>query len=324
MRTFLFEEHLKLQAKMVDFAGFEMPLQYTSIISEHNQVRTTCGIFDISHMGLFEVCGKQALNAICTNHLPKEPMTSTYTLLCNEEGGCIDDVLVYKWDDERYWIIGNASNREHDWDHLSDHVETTFLSEKLGILAIQGPESEAKLNFALQKNHFIQRGNLVISATGYTGEKGFECIGPFDDLKKLFLELGIPPCGLGCRDTLRLEMGYALYGHELSLDISPLESVARWAVKLDKSFLGKEACVRRAKRKPYAVELLEKGVPRQGYRVFQNNREVGIVTSGTFSPTLQKGIALVLADEGLEGSLEMEIRENRVPIKVTTLPFYKR
>lgn len=316
MKTFLYEEHVKLKAKMVDFAGFEMPLQYSSILLEHQKVRNGCGLFDISHMGLFEVRGKDALNFLCTNHLPKEPLSSCYTIFCDEGGGCIDDLLIYKWDEERYWVIGNASNRERDWDHLSDHMETSFLSEKLGMIAIQGPESEKMMNLTLKKNHFVQQGNLVISATGYTGEKGFECIGPFEDLKKLFVDLinqGVTPCGLGCRDTLRLEMGYALYGHELSPEISPLESVAAWAVKLDKEFLGKEQAIARAKRKAYRLELLEKGVPRQGYRLFKNNREVGIVTSGTFSPTMQKGIALCLATEEPE---EMEIRQQRVKVHV--------
>ena len=305
---------------MVDFAGFEMPLQYSSILSEHQKVRTSCGLFDISHMGLFEVRGKGALDQLCTNHLPKDPMTARYSLICDPEGGCIDDLLIYKWDEEKYWIIGNASNREKDWDHLSDHLETTFLSEKMGILAVQGPETYLDL----KKNQFVQKGNLVFSGTGYTGEKGFECIGPFDELRELFLDLiqkGVTPCGLGCRDTLRLEMGYALYGHELSLDISPLETVAAWAVKLDKDFLGKERAIARAKRKPFAMELVEKGVPRQGYRLFKNNREVGIVTSGTFSPTLQKGIALGMGEEEPDS---MEIRGQKVPVKITTLPFYKR
>ena len=320
MKTFLYEEHLKLKAKMVPFAGYEMPLQYTSIIQEHLKVRSSCGLFDISHMGLFEV---ENPDFLVTNHLPKEPCRSSYAILCSPEGGCIDDLLIYKWSKNKYWIVGNASNREAD----AHAFQTKPLD--LGMIALQGKDSPELLNLTWTKNHFEKRGDLVFAATGYTGEVGFEIIGPHQALKKLYLELlalGVTPCGLGCRDTLRLEMGYPLYGHELSQEISPLESVGAWAVKLDKEFQGKAQCIAKNHRQSYGVELLEKGVPREGYAVYQKGEKIGVVTSGTFSPTLQKGIALVLVQKALEmgNEVEIEIRNIFSKAKVVKLPFLKR
>jgi aminomethyltransferase len=316
-KTFLYDEHLRLGAKIIPFAGYEMPLYYTSIVQEHLQVRSKCGLFDISHMGLFAVDHPDFL---ITNHLPKQPFRSTYGLLCDKEGGCIDDLLIYKWKDDHYWIIGNAANREKD----AQQFKTKPLD--LGLIALQGREAPEHLKIKWSKNHFEKKGDLVIASTGYTGEVGFEIMGPFEPLKDLYLELlskGVTPCGLGCRDTLRLEMGYALYGHELSPSISPLESVAAWAVKLDKEFQGKEQCIARKKRAAYGILLIDPGVPRAGYPVFKQGQLIGSVTSGTLSPSLKKGIALILAECPLEigDPIAIGIREKQVKGYVSPTPF---
>ncbi|MDB2613762.1 glycine cleavage system aminomethyltransferase GcvT [Chlamydiales bacterium] len=329
-KTFLYQKHLDLGAKMVPFSGWEMPIYYSSLIKEHEAVRKEAGLFDVSHMGIIEVKGEKArefLEWISTNTLTK-PVT--YTLLCNESGGTIDDLICYKKNEHHFLVIVNAGNREKDLAHLKAHsgdVEINLL-EGYGILALQGPKAATYLSIPEMKPRtFLESGDLFIATTGYTGERGFEIYGKNEVLAPLFDDLmnkGVTPCGLGCRDSLRLEMGYALYGHEISETISPMESVASWAVKLDKEFYGKEALSK--KRSMVGLTLLERAVPREGYKLFINNLEVGMITSGTFSPSMQRGIALALVNEPLSvgEKIEVSIRNKRCPAVITTLPFLER
>lgn len=329
MKTALYDEHLQLGAKMTSFAGWEMPLQYRGIPHEVEAVRKRAGKFDVSHMGRISVVGKDALvflDFLSANHiLGKTPGSSIYTIFCNEKGECLDDLLVYIVDDSHAFIVSNAANREADLEHLQRHAKNYDVKihdhfETDGILSLQGPLSADLFPEAasLKKKHFMQKGPLIISRTGYTGEDGFEFYGPNIEIVKLWKGLEAEPCGLGARDVLRLEMGYALYGHELSRDISPLESVAAWSVKMDHDFLGKEALNKT--REPIAL-IGESNIPaREGYPIFYQGKEVGKVTSGTFSPTLQKPIALGLVDQ-IHDSVDVLIRGKHYPFHMIKLPF---
>lgn len=337
---------------MVDFCGWEMPIQYKGIIHEHLVVRNNAGIFDVSHMGRILIEGPQAesfLDFVSTNKIAgKKDFSVTYTVLCDRNGGCIDDVLVYRENPERYFIIANASNRNKDLDHLgligenfSVSVDDRFIEE--GILAIQGPKALSLVSQVIPKvselhhMHFalldFHGHPILLSRTGYTGEDGCEVYGPHEVIIALWEELlkkGVEPIGLGARDTLRLEMGYALYGHEINENISPTESVATWAVKLDKDqFLGKDALEKLEKsgkkRWEYGVILLNKGIAREGYSVVQKGQVIGRVTSGTYSPSLQKAIAIVLVNHPLTlgDQVSIRIREQMVQAEVVKLPFYR-
>lgn len=356
MKTALHEQHLALGAKIVEFSGWEMPLYYQGILHEHLVVRNQVGVFDVSHMGRVLVAGPDAekfVDFISTNEiLHKEPLSVTYTVMCQTEGGAVDDLLVYKVDAEHFFLVVNAANRAKDLQHLRQmakafQVVIKECFEGEGILAVQGPYADQLVAdifpsaAAVRQMHFViipfQNSELVLSRTGYTGEGGFELYAPNEIITYLWTELlkrgkkwGVEPIGLGARDTLRLEMGYALYGHELSEVIAPTESVAAWAVKLRKgNFLGKEALevlhTSGHQRKEYGVVLLDKGIARQGYSVLKGDREIGQVTSGGYSPSLQQGIALILVQEQLEEGEEISIciRQNRVQAKVVKLPFYK-
>lgn len=334
---------------MVDFAGWQMPMQYSGIIPEHRAVRDHAGLFDVSHMGRILVEGLQAepfLDFLSTNIIAgKAAYSATYTVLPHQNGGCVDDVIIYKLDQTHFFMIANASNRQKDLNHLIAHsagfdvtISDRFSEE--GILAIQGPASLAIMaplfpeTSSLMHMHFVStqyRGQeVIISATGYTGAAGFEVYASSGVIVELWKELlargekhGLVPIGLGARDTLRLEMGYALYGHELTEDIQPIESVSHWTVKSKQhDFLGKEF-QQGKKRSQHGIELLDKGVAREGYDIFKDGKLVGQVTSGTFSPSLQKGIAIIISDQPLnEGDLvEVQIRQNRCSAKVVKLPF---
>lgn len=330
MRTILYERHVELGAKMVPFGGFEMPLSYEGVVAEHHAVRKGCGLFDVSHMGLIEVKGQDAepfLEFITTGHIKGRKVgTAIYTLMCNEKGGSVDDLMVYKLGEGHFWLVVNASNRNKDLKHIQFYasqysVEVRCLFDQWAILALQGPKSGEVLGYGAPKEHtghFV--GDLFIAATGYTGEKGFELYVPKEKALEVFdmlVSRGAKPCGLGARDTLRLEMGYALYGHELSEERSPLMSVAAWAVKMDKDFLGKGA-VKELRERPVAL-VVEEGIAREGDRLFQNNVDVGMVTSGNFSPTLKVGIALGLVHGA--GPFEVLIRGKRVKAREVDLPF---
>lgn len=333
MRTALYHRHVELGAKMVSFAGFEMPLSYEGVVAEHEAVRKRVGLFDVSHMGLIEVEGPEAeafLEFVTVGRLKgKSEGTALYSLMCNERGGCVDDLLVYKLA-HKFWLVVNAANRAKDLEHLTLYkkgfdVAVRPLFDERAILALQGPRSEEILGFDPPEGH---RGRFVddifIARTGYTGEMGFELYVPKERAQQVFDALiakGATPCGLGARDTLRLDMGYALYGHELDEEMSPLESVAAWAIKGDR-FLGKEA-LKEPKRRAVAL-LIDQGIARSGDRLFQNNQDIGIVTSGNFSPSLKQGIALGLVPRALFGPFQVDIRGKRIAAEEVELPFYKR
>lgn len=357
MKTPLYQKHCELGARMVDFSGWEMPLQYTSILDEHRAVRTNAGIFDVSHMGrvLFE--GPEAekfVDYMSTNRIVgKKEGSATYTVFPNEAGGCVDDAIIYKVGPSSYFTVVNAGNRQKDLDHfrkVSEGFDVTVTDryKEDGILAVQGPKAMALIHELFPESTELQPFRFmtiqfngqeaILSRTGYTGEEGVEIYAPLaiiPDLWDLLMEKGkavhLQPIGLGARDTLRLEMGYALYGHELSDTISPLESVSSWTIKLkDRTFLGKEALVTLKesgnKRNSYAVVLKEKGIAREGYPVFYGDEQIGTVTSGTMSPSLQQAVALILTNKTLQEGEEViiHVRNKKCVATVVPLPFYKK
>lgn len=357
MKTALYDQHVALGAKIVSFAGWEMPLSYKGIVAEHQAVRNAVGLFDVSHMGQIWVHGQEAesfISDILTNDiLEKENGSATYGVMCHENGGSVDDVIVYKKDSYNYFIVVNASNRDKDLQHLLDYAKNRQVNiqprfETDGILALQGPRAEELLDqffpeiHKLKTMHFLEvkeesGQNLIISKTGYTGAGGLELYGSNDLIKKwwdkLLLKgktLGIEPVGLGARDTLRLEMGFALYGHELSDSISPNESVAAWTIKWNKNFVGKQFLLNLEKspnkRHAYGIRLIDKGIAREGYSVYKNDKNIGVVTSGSFSPTLNQSIALILVSKELNlgDVVEIEIRQQKCKAEVTKLPFIRK
>lgn len=321
-----------------------MPLHYGSILQEHKAVREKCGIFDVSHMGRIEISGHDTipfLNSLSTNSL-NHPVygKGIYTVFCNVEGYPIDDLIIFPESPESAFLVANAGNRDRIAEHLKAHqksynVKITPCFEGQGILSLQGPLSGKMIaSWAppLNRLEFKRTSNqLIVSRTGYTGEEGYELMGDLTVLKPLFMELvnaGVQPCGLGARDLLRLEMGYALYGHELSTTISPIESVSAWCVKLnDHAFLGKEALLKlkASGRARFACGAKgeTKAIAREGAQVFKNDQPIGFVTSGSFSPSCQAPICCLLLNQKVaEGEiLAIKIREDFHPFKVVYLPF---
>lgn len=356
MKTALYEEHENLGAQIVDFCGWQMPLKYEGVIAEHMAVRNNVGIFDVSHMGRVEVEGPQAeefLNYLSTNIISgKKDFSATYTVWADETGGSVDDVIIFRIDAERFFVVVNAGNRDKDLAHMKQHaanfdvrIRDRFQEE--GILAVQGEKAEElvkgifpgaeDLGFMCFMPVEWGGAQFYLAKAGYTGSPGFELYVPNTVIAQLWNTFlgegkayGIQPVGLAARDTLRLEMGFALYGHELSDSIAPNESVASWAVKLKKDkFLGKDALAKKAeasdKRKQYGVLLLDKGVAREGYSVLKDGEVIGTVTSGTQSPCLQQGIAIVLVQASLKAGdqVEIQIRQRLVKAEVVKLPFWK-
>lgn len=349
-RTPLLDEHKKLGAKLVPFAGWEMPVSYKGIIAEHNAVRTSAGLFDIGHMGLIKVVGDQALEflqKVTTNNVAKLELNQChYSILCNEKGGTIDDILVYKMP-MYYLVICNASNFDKVLAWLQKQSQgfrglTIQEFPEYSSLALQGPQTEKiaaevlNVSFSnLKRNRTMWWRDIIISRTGYTGEDGFELMVAKKEVVKIwkmFIASGVAPCGLGARDTLRLEAGLPLYGHEYDEKTSPLEAGYGWAVKFDKgSFVGKEALLKQkgAGLAKKLVGLIPEGrqIPRSGDRVFVGEELIGTVTSGTFSPTLKKAVALAYLNPEqakLDASVGIEIRGKKVPAKVVAKTFYKR
>ena len=355
-RTALHGRHRDLGARLVPFSGWEMPVQYEGILAEHHAVRTRAGLFDVSHMGRVEICGPDAvdfMNHITVNDVARlKPFRSQYTLACTGDGGVIDDFLVYRMPD-RLLVIPNAGNREKDlaWFRRTASaydVEIRDLSEESMLIALQGPRSEEILDpltaaglDALGFQAFIETRVGGIEArvfrTGYTGEDGFEIWYPAQHAAPLWDLLldsgataGLQPCGLGARDTLRLEAGLALYGHEIDETINPYEAGLGWTVKLKKpAFTGREALkrIRRAgvNRKLVGLSMKERGIPRQGYAIVHGGNTVGQVVSGAISPTLGYGIGtgFVSVDQAEPGTiLAITIRGRHIPAEVVKLPFY--
>lgn len=357
-KTPLYEEHLKLKAKIVPFAGYEMPVQYKGVMEEHRCVREKGGLFDISHMGEIFVFGPNArkfINLVTTNNIEKiSNGRCQYSVMCNEEGGIVDDVVTYQFTPEKFMIVVNASNIEKDYNWLvKNKIEGVTIenkSDEYFQLALQGPMAinvlQPFVDFGIPwfstfhfKEIIIDNTPLIISRTGYTGEDGFEIYGPagkavyfWDLFLKAGLEYGLQPIGLAARDTLRLEAAYSLYGQEIDDTISPLEARLNWVVRLDKEdFIGKKALIKLSesgiKRQLVGIEIVGHGVPRTGFEVFKGEQKIGCITSGTFSPLLGKsiGLALIQKDFSNIGSeVEILIRKNKVVAKIVPLPFYKK
>ncbi|HHW48077.1 MAG TPA: glycine cleavage system aminomethyltransferase GcvT [Clostridiaceae bacterium] len=358
-KTPLYEVHCKLGGKIIDFAGWQLPVQYTGILEEHRQVRSAAGLFDVSHMGRIMVEGKDAeyfLNKMLTNDITTaKDNQAVYSPMCYHHGGVVDDLLVYRFNQEKYLVVVNASNTEKDlaWfrENLEGKVEIKDISDETAQFAIQGPNAErilqkltdedlSKIKFYRFLDKVQLSGiNTLVSRTGYTGEDGFEIYLSAGGAVKLWEELlekgkeeGLVPVGLGARDTLRFEAALPLYGHELSEEITPFEAGLGWFVKLSKeNFIGKKAL---AEQKENGVpriltgfEMIDRGVPRKDYEVFSDGRKVGYVTTGGFAPSLEKniGLALLEAEYSNEGTmLEIIIRNKPARAVVVKKPFYKK
>ncbi|MFH1826471.1 MAG: glycine cleavage system aminomethyltransferase GcvT [bacterium] len=339
--TPLYGQHVKLGAKLVPFAGWSMPVSYKSIIEEHRAVRTKVGMFDIGHMGLIKIEGTDALpliQKVTTNDAAKlAALEGQYSILCNEQGGVVDDIFVYCLP-MFYLIVCNASNADKVLAWLKDQAQKfsqahVSLYENFSSLAVQGPAAEEVVGQVLdvdlqnlKRNHCLWWRDIIISRTGYTGEDGFELMVAKKEIVKIWaslLKAGVAPCGLGARDTLRLEAGFPLYGHEYDEKTTPLEVGYGWAVKFDKGeFVGRAALLKQKEagltRKLVGLTLDARAIPRAGDPV-----DGGIITSGTFSPTLKKPIALAfVSPEAKEVSIE--IRGKKIPARVVAKTFYKR
>lgn len=355
-RTPLFNKHVSLGAKMVPFAGFEMPVQYSGLTEEHFAVREKAGLFDVSHMGQFFIEGpgaKDLLQYVATNNADAlKDGKAQYTCLTNENGGIVDDLIVYKMADEKYFVVVNASNIDKDWNHISNHntfgAIMTNASDEMSLLAIQGP----KATEILQKLTPVQLQNLpyyhftigevagvqdvIISNTGYTGSGGFEIYFKNEDAEKLWEELmsageefGMLPCGLGARDTLRLEKGFCLYGNDLDDTTTPLEAGLGWITKFDKDFVAKDILEKQKSegvtKKLAGFEMQEKAIPRNGYPVVDaEGKTIGKVTSGTMSPMKKTGIGLAYLDTDFTKvgtEIFIQIRNKNIPAQVVKPPF---
>jgi aminomethyltransferase len=356
--TPLHDEHVRLGAKMVPFAGFEMPVQYPSgIRAEHEAVRRAAGLFDVCHMGEFLVTGPEALAFVswATSNDPARLSEgqAQYSVFCREDGGIVDDLIVYRLGEQRFRLVVNAANLAKDWEHLSAlsprfDVELRDESDAIGLIALQGPRAQEILaplaSIDLERIGFYEfdQGLVagipgVISRTGYTGEDGFELYVPAERTVALWGSLlgagephGIVPAGLGARDSLRLEMGYALYGNDIDDGTSPLEAGLGWLVKLGKEdFLGKAALQRQKeeglRRRLRGFRLAERGFPRPGYDVVFRGEVVGPVRSGTLSPTLDAGIGTAyLPPDAEEGeAVQVRIRGRDLDARVERMPFYR-
>lgn len=357
-RTSFYDIHRKLGAKIVPFGGFEMPVQYAGIIEEHKTVRNAVGVFDVSHMGEFFATGEKAmsfLQTITVNDVSTlVPGKAQYSAMCYENGGIVDDLLVYMLAPNSYMIVVNAANIDKDWEWMSKHcppdVRWENKSESTGLLAIQGPRSLDTLKkcttvdlSAIPYYHFVQGTlagiEMTISRTGYTGEIGFELYFDVAHSEAIWnaifdagKEFGIAPVGLGARDTLRLEMGYCLYGNDIDNTTNPLEAGLGWITKLKKGeFIGKPVLEKikaeGLKRKLAGMMLSEKAVPRHGYPVVVNGVPSGVVTSGTFSPSLEKGIAMAYVDlphAQTGATVQIDVRGKFVEATIVDLPFLKK
>lgn len=356
--TALTHKHIELGAKMVPFAGYNMPVQYAGINAEHESVRKGVGVFDVSHMGEFILKGDKALDLIqrvTSNDASKlYDGKVQYSCLPNENCGIVDDLLVYRIDEKTYLLVVNASNIEKDWDWISKYntegVEMKNISDKTSLLAVQGPKAAEALQsltdidlgsmeyYTFKKGKFAGVDNVLLSATGYTGAGGFEIYVENDKAEHIWDAVfkagepfGIKPIGLGARDTLRLEMGFCLYGNDIDDTTSPLEAGLGWVTKFNKDFTNSAALQQQkqegVKKKLVGFEMIDRGIPRHDYEIVDTDDNViGKVTSGTQSPSLQKAIGMgyvnnAFAKEGTD--IFIKIRDNKVKAQVVKPPFYK-
>ncbi len=352
-RTPLYSVHSALGAKLVDFGGWEMPVQYAGILDEHSTVRTAVGIFDVSHMGEVTAKGENAMKFVqnlVTNDIAKATDGQcVYSPMCNEKAGIVDDLLVYRKSEIDFLLVVNASNTDKDFAWMQKNslgCELQNISNETGEIALQGPKAQATLQkiteFDLINLKFFRFAEfsvagvpVLVSRTGYTGEDGFEIYCPANETEKIWnalmssgSEFGIKPAGLGARDTLRLEAGLMLYGNDITDDVTPYEAPLKWTVKPDKGdFIGKAPLLANPpKRKLTGFELLERGIPRHGSEVYVNGAKFDLVSSGTFSPTLKKpiGFCFVPAEMPDGSAIEIKIRDKFYQAKTCSHRFYKR
>lgn len=357
--TALTHIHESLGAKMLPFAGYNMPILYEGVNAEHEVVRNAVGVFDVSHMGEFLLTGPNAL-ALIQKVTSNDASTLTigqaqYSCLPNNDGGIVDDLLVYKMKDEQYLLVVNASNIDKDWDWISSHndlgVEMKNLSDDYSLLAIQGPKAVEAMQFLssldladipyyhFEVGDFAGIENVIVSATGYTGSGGFEIYCKNEEVEQIWNKVfevgkpfGIKPIGLAARDTLRLEMGFCLYGNDINDTTSPLEAGLGWITKFTKEFTNSENLKKQKEagvsKKLVAFEMQERAVPRHDYEIVDaDGNHIGIVTSGTMSPSMNVGIGMgyVTTENSAIGSdIFIRIRKKDVPAKVVKLPFYKK
>ena len=355
----LHDTHVNLGAKMVPFAGFNMPVQYEGVTAEHITVRNGVGVFDVSHMGEFLVTGENALaliQKVTSNDASKLAIgDAQYSCFPNETGGIVDDLICYRIKENQYLLVVNASNIDKDWEWINQYnqefgAELRNLSDDYSLLAIQGPKAVEAMQtlssldladipfYKFKVGDFAGIEHVIISATGYTGSGGFEIYCKNSEVKQIWNKVfeagasfGIKPIGLAARDTLRLEMGYCLYGNDIDDTTSPIEAGLGWITKFTKDFVNHETLAKQKEEKPsrklVAFELNERGIPRQGYDIVDNEGNViGNVTSGTMSPSLNKGIGMgyVPFDQSKLGTeIFIQIRKNAIPATVVKLPFYK-
>ena len=364
-RTPLYEAHKKLGARIVDFAGWEMPVLYSGIIEEHRAVRNSVGIFDVSHMGEIEIVGREAVKLLQFLTVNDVTMLNDnecqYSMMCYPDGGIVDDILVYRLTGERFMLCVNASNADKDYqwilkslhagraEGMFRNAEVKNVSDIISQISIQGKNSEPVLQkitgddlSVIKHNRFVLTNvdgvSALVSRTGYTGEDGFEIYLKNENAERVWnrlLEIGkeydIKPVGLGARDTLRLEMKYPLYGNDISEKTTPLEAGLSWVTKFDKgNFMGRESLLKQKdgglKRKLIGFEMIDKGIPRSHYSIFKGAEQIGEVTSGTMSPSLNKaiGVGYVKTEiSNIGNEIEINIRGSHQKAKIVSTPFYK-
>ncbi len=354
-RTCLYDKHVALNALISPFGGFDMPIQYTNIVDEHNAVRQACGVFDVSHMGEVLVTGTDSekfVNYIFTNDVAGAPDGKIfYGMMCHPTGGVVDDLLVYKMAEQRFFLVINASNIDKDVAWIVEQAKDFDVvvenqSDKYGEVAVQGPKAEdvvervlgihcSDLTFYTCKEVECGGETIIISRTGYTGEDGFEIYGSHAFTNEVWDKLlaggEVKPCGLGCRDTLRFEVGLPLYGDELADDITPLEAGLGMFVKFEKEFIGKEAIAKQKadglKRKIVGIELKDKAIPRHGYEVEADGQVIGVVTTGYNSISTGKSVCMAMLDINytkLDTEVAVRIRKKVFPGVVTKKRFYDK
>ncbi len=355
-KTPLYDVHVEEGGKIVPFAGYLLPVQYEGVIAEHKAVRTQAGLFDVSHMGEVLVTGPGALASL--NHLMTNDFTNMkvgrvrYSVMCHEDGGSVDDLIVYKFGEESYFVVVNAANREKDFAHISSNLladtQAQDISDSIAQLALQGPNATQILEkltdpgtlptgyYTAQAHVDIAGIDCMVSCTGYTGEGGYEIYTAAENgckiwkmLREAGTEYGLVPCGLGARDTLRLEAAMPLYGHELADDISPVKAGLSFAIKLDHDFIGRDALASEGEPEQPRVglEVTGRGIIREHQTVYVGDKAIGQTTSGTMCPFLGKALAMAYIDRAYSevgSEVEVDVRGRRVAAKVVPLPFYSR